>query len=683
MLKFFTRLERTRNWVIIFFAALLVIGMVVAGVYNRAGVATANPFRSREVLARVRGDDVTVADYSLYKKMQEDQYSRFGGQITLAQLGLTPERLLDQTVNNRIAVQEAERRGLLPSEQEVRETITRLFSDAANKFDLKRYKDFVVRNYGGVSLYEQSVRESLAADRLRAFVTAGVQVSEEDVKRDYVRENTSFDLVYVPVTPADVAKKITPSDEELRQFFEEHKTDYRFLEPQRKVRYLFISQEKVGEKLQIPDEDLRREYEQLKPENKMSGVRVQQIVMKVARPELDQEVLGKASALVARIRKDDLTAEEEAFAEAARGNSEDPATAHKGGWLPNPVRRNPNRKPGAPGDAQALVQNVFDWQEGQIGDPLKTGNAYYIFRRGPSIPKTFEEAKNELLVSARNRRSYAAAQQIARRAAERLKATKDFEAVAREFAAEANMSPAEMIKVTPFVKPDDVVPDIGNNQQFHDAIKALEEPGQMGDQLAIPNGFAVPSLVEKREPRIPELDEVKDRVAEAFKNERAKQQLEQAARELASAAGSADALKAAAERLGLTAETEEGYRLGRPLGKAGADPALDAAVFALKAGETTKTPVKVGDNWVVVGATKREDADLAKFGEQRTSLIESALNTRRSQVFDEFITSVRRRLEQEGEVELKSEALAKLEETEAPSAVPRMPPINVPAPAGE
>jgi hypothetical protein len=76
----------------------------------------------------------------------------------------------------------------------------------------------------------------------------------------------------------------------------------------------------------------------------MAGVRVQQIVLKVARPELDQEVLTPATGLVAKIRKEDLTADEEAFAELARGNSEDPATAKEGGWLPNPVKKNPNKK---------------------------------------------------------------------------------------------------------------------------------------------------------------------------------------------------------------------------------------------------------------------------------------------------------------------------------------------------
>ncbi len=100
MLKFFNRLERTRSLIIIFFAALVVIGMVVTGVYNRTGIAVANPFKSREVLAKVNGDEVTVADLALRKKSFE---MRMGGNFTLAQLGMTNQRVLDQLFNDRIA----------------------------------------------------------------------------------------------------------------------------------------------------------------------------------------------------------------------------------------------------------------------------------------------------------------------------------------------------------------------------------------------------------------------------------------------------------------------------------------------------------------------------------------------------------------------------------------------------
>ncbi len=587
--------------------------------------------------------------------------------------------MLDELVRRKIMVGEAERLGLVASPEEVREEIGKAgFKDAAGNFDLKRYREGVTRQYGSVALFENSVREDLAVQKLISFVTAGVQVADLEVQQEYERRNTEFDLTYVPVAAEELAKRVAPSDEELQKYFEEHKTDYRVLEPQKKVRYLYVSQEKVGEKIDIPDEELRKEYDQLKPENKSAGVRVQQIVMKIARPELDQDVLNRATGLVARIRGDskDQTASEAAFADAARGNSEDPATAQNGGWLANPVRKNPNKPD--------ILQNTLDWPEGFVGDPLKTGNAYYIFRRGPSVPKTFEAARQELLVSLRNRRSYSAAAALAQRAAERLKATNgNYPEVAKELAAEANMNPADMLKETPFVKPGDDVPEIGSNPTFEEAIKPLEEPNQIGDRVSIKGGFAVPQLIEKREPPFdPPFAEVRDKVAEALKRERARGQVEQAARDLAANAAKPEDLKAAAEKAGLKVETAEAHKVGAPLGTAGTDAALDAAVYALKAGEITKTPVKIGDTWYVLGATRRKDADIAEFGKQRAQLVEAALAERRNEVFDDYVNTLRNRLEQGGDIEIYKDVLAKLAELEAPPAAipgaPRGLPIQIP-----
>ncbi|HEX8335361.1 MAG TPA: peptidyl-prolyl cis-trans isomerase [Pyrinomonadaceae bacterium] len=684
MLKFFTRMERTRKYVIMFFAFLMVLGLLVAGVYTRPPSVNANPFKSKEVLARVAGDEVTVADYSLLKAKIEGQ---FGGQFSLAQIGMTSDRILDQAVNGRIALLEARRLGFQASDEEVREEIARQFRDpSTGTFDVKRYKDYVVRTFGDVANYERSVRDALAERKLSAFVGASAQVSEAEVLDDYQRQNTEFDLSYVKVSAEDVAKKITPSDEELRQYFDARKTDYRFHEPQKKIRYVFVSQEKVGQKLPIPDEELRKEYEGLKPENKMAGVRVQQIVLKVARPELDQEVLNKATAIVSRIRGEDLTAPEEKFAEQARGNSEDPATAQAGGWLPSPVKRNPNRRPpapGAPANAAELLQNTLEWKEGQVGDPLKTGNAYYIFRRGAAVPKSFEDAKQELLVSLRNRRSYNVAMDIARRANERLKETRDPQKVAQEFAPQANMTPAEMLRETPFIRPGDDVPEVGTSPQFEEKIKGLEEAGAVGEFVGIKNGFAVPQLVEKRDPRIPELDEVRERVAEDFKRTRATEQLEQAARELTAGAGGVEALKAAAAKAGLKAEDEEGFRLGRPLGTAGADPALDAAVYQLKTGEGTKAPVKVGDDWVVVAVKERRDSKPEEFEKQKAELTVRALEERRGQLFEDFLVEARRKLEEKGQLEIYRDALALIDEPDPAAQMPRRPPINIVPPGSE
>jgi len=252
--------------------------------------------------------------------------------------------------------------------------------------------------------------------------------------------------------------------------------------------------------------------------------------------------------------------------------------------------------------------------------------------------------------------------------------------VAQEFAAEANMAPAEMVRETPFVKPQDDVPEIGSSPQFEEAIAPLEEPGQVGKPVGVKNGLAVPVLVEKRDPRVPEFEEVRDKVAERLKVERAEQQLEQTAKDLAAGATTPDALKAAAQRLGLTAETEEGFLAGRPLGKAGAAPALDAALVSLKAGETMKAPVKVGGTWVVAGVASRKDADMAEFEKKRSELLQTALDNRRSEVYDEYLSGARRRLEQEGEIKINKDVLAQVEALEPPAV--QRPSLNFPPVGG-
>src|SRR5206468_5835884 len=308
-------------------------------------------------------------------------------------------------------------------------------------------------------------------------------------------------------------------------------------------------------------------------------------------------------------------------------------------------------------------QKVLDMQPGDITDPIKYKNAYYILRRGDAVPKTFDDAKPELLVSLRNRRGYTIAQKIAQQAQDRLKETKDPQKVAQELAAQAKMTPAEMVRETPFVKPGDDVPNIGSSQQFEDAIAPLNNPNDIGERTGIKNGFAIPLLVEKRDPRIPDLDEVKDRVTKALKAERAKAQLEDKAKELIANAKTPGDLKAAAAKLGLEAKAEANYKLETPLGEAGSSVLLDDPLFAAKTGEVLKTPVFLNQNYLVIGVNSRTEADLTEFAKQRDSLMQSALTERKNQVFDDYLAALQNRMEQDGKITIYKEVLAGMKET--------------------
>ncbi|MEP6636726.1 MAG: peptidyl-prolyl cis-trans isomerase [Acidobacteriota bacterium] len=677
MLKQLGRLERTRSIIIVGFAVLMAASLILFYAPGRTAHYL-EPTKSAEIIAKVGGDEVTVADVALQK---ESIQARYGGQISLAQLGLTNDRILDGLIQKKIVEQESLRLGLAPSEADVAAEIRKQFRDPATgqyvnldpDKDAARYKQVAVSQAGSIERFEQQFRDQLAFRNLKALVTSSVTVSDQEVEDKYKRDKTTLNLTYIFVSPDKLAEKMQVSDDDLRAYYEQHKTDYRIAEQQKNVRYLYINQEKVGQKLQIPDKDLRDEYDKLAPEHKQAGVKVQQVLLKVARQDLDASVEQKAKDLIAKVRGANGQATEQAFAELARGNSEDPATAKNGGFLARPVKKNPNKP-------DALYERAVDMQPGEVFDiPIKYGGNWYILRRGDTVPKTFEEAKQELLVSVRNRRAYAVAAKLAERAQTRLKETKEPNQVARELAAEANMQLSEMVKETGYIKPGDNVPGIGSNQQFEQAIASLNNPNDIGERTGVTGGFAIPMFVDKKEPRIPEFDEVKTQVTAAVKQKRAKEQLEQKAKDIAAAVNDPGGLKTAGENAGYDVATEDDFKVGGTLGKAGASPALDEAIFALKNGEVTKTPIKVGDNWVIAGVTKRTDADLAAFASERDQLTDSLLTERQNQVFEDYLSTVEARMKRDGKIKIYKDVLRAMEEDEPVAAPPQGPQFPIPS----
>jgi len=661
MLKALGRLERTRNIVILLFAILMAVSLVIFYAPGRRSSSGIDPSKNTEVVAKVGSRHITIADIA---RVRENYARMLGNRVNLAQLGGN-KRFLEGLIGRHVIAQEAERLGLGASDAELADKIYKRYADASGKFvGLDRYKEIIVSQYGDVESFEDEIRDEIAQEKLRAFVVASVNVSDAQVEEEYKRRNTSFDVSYIALSADKLAEKIQPSDDELHTYYDSHKTDYRFLEPQKKVSYLFIDTEKVGSTLQIPEADLKTQYDSMQPQFKEAGVKVQQILLKVARKDLDAQVEQKAKDLITKLRGPNGQTSEQTFSEAAKGNSEDPATARNGGFLAKPFKKNPNKPDG-------LYDRTVDMQVGEVSDiPIRYGGNWYILRRGESVQKTFEEAKPELLVSARNSRAYNQAFQLAQKAKKRLEETKDPQKVAQELAGEAHMNAADMVRETAFILPGDDVPNIGSNQQFEQALEPLSNPKDVGEPTGIKGGFAVPMLVEKRDPRIPEFDEVKSKVADSIKHQRAKEQLEQKAKDIAASLTGPDGIKAAGDKEGFDSGAEESFKLGSSLGKAGISTALDDLVYGMKPGDFSKTPIRVEDKWVIVGVTKRYDADQAGFAGQRDTLKQSMISQRQDQVFEDYIAGVQQRMKKDGKIQIYQNVLDQLEE---PSAEPNFP----------
>jgi peptidyl-prolyl cis-trans isomerase D len=652
MLKFFSRLEKTRNFVLLVFGILMVVSLVGWGITSVVS-NDANPngvAGSGETAAKVGSERVTSGEIATLKQGRA--------------ASLPSKYLINSLIGQRIIRLEAARLGLRASDAEVAAEIRKsLKTEDGTVIDQKTYEENAAGQAGSVAAYEQTIRDQISGQKLEAFLTAGVTASEDEVLKDFQRKNTKFDVSYVSVNAAELSQTIKPTDEELKTYFEQNKKNYYINVPQKKIRYIFVNTTKVGEKIPLTDEELKAEFDKIPADKKSRGVEGQQIVLRIPKPEFDAQTLEKANQIAERAKKDGGKITEEAFTELVRGYSEDAVSKANGGKLPNLVRDNPNLQ-NNPNAVLPPTQRLLTMQEGDVTEPIKDGSNYYIFRRGKEVPKTFEDTKKELEVSLRNRKAYAVTAELAQKIDDDLKQTKDIQATAQKFAGQANMSVAEMVRETPFVKPGDNVENIGVSPQFESGIAGLENANDVGEKTPIQNGFAIPLLVEKKPERDAEFDEVKSQIAETVKIEKARNQVEEIAKQIASGAASASALGASATAKGLKAQDQKSYILGSPLGQgpsASTSEALEDAVYALKSGEVTKTPLKVGDNWYVVGVNKREDANMDDFAKQRDTLMQTMVQQKRGGVFTDYLAAVRQKMEQNGDIKIYNDVIEKLD----------------------
>src|SRR5213595_11264 len=166
MLRFFTRLEKTRNFFIFGFAILMVISLVF---WNRNSIGSANAVslaQSDQTVASVSGNKITVGEVV----RQKEQYSQFSrGNSFPAKM------LLQGLIGSRIARVEADRLGLTASDKEVADAIRQqLKKPDGTSVDQATYEMNATEQAGSVAKYEQAVRDDLSYKKLDAFITSGV-----------------------------------------------------------------------------------------------------------------------------------------------------------------------------------------------------------------------------------------------------------------------------------------------------------------------------------------------------------------------------------------------------------------------------------------------------------------------------------------------------------------------------
>ena len=634
------RMRRHRGW-LKWSLGLVVVAMAVFFIpTDSMQPATTVGAAPNEVVADVDGHELTAGDFQQRYLSQIQAYrNQFGGSINdqlLRQLGIE-QQILTQMIDEQVALIEADRNGIRVSDEELAQQIFSIpgLQESGRFIGEERYEQLLQSQNPPMTKgqFEESLRRSMVIDKLRAALTDWMAVSEPDLEREYRQRNEKVKLQVVALTADQFRSQVTVTDADVASHFESRKAEYRVGE-QRKIRYLLLDRDQARQKVAVPATDVQRYYN--------SNIDQYQTAEQVRASHILLNTAGKDEAAV-RKQAETILAQAKAgtdFAELAKKFTEDEASKATGGDL-NFFGRGRM--------VPEFEAAAFTLEPGQISDLVKTQYGFHIIKvveKKPAVTQTLDQVRPQI---EQILTMQIADQQITDRA-QQLDDRIDNPGDLDEAAGELGL----MVQESGLFQRQDPVPGLGAAPQVADAAFQLAD-GAVSDALASPRGPVFIAVVEKKDPYVPPLEEVKDRVREDLIRTRATDLSRQRAGAVAASLKDAKDFAAAAKAQGL--EAKETQLVGREsaLPDIGVSPEVDKVAFVLPAGGVSD-PVQTADGTVIVRVMERDPVTPEEFRIARERFRAELLNERRGQFFTAYMTKAKTRMS----IEVRNDVVRRL-----------------------
>jgi len=592
---------------------------------------------SGDTVAKVEGREISGADFRRTYQAQLQAYrSAYGGNMSdqlLKQLGIE-QQILQQMVDERAALAEAERLGIKVSDEEVRQRIFAMpaFQENGGFIGEARYQQLLrmQRPPMVASEFEDNVRRGLAVEKLRGSLTDWLSVNDKDLEKEYRRRNDKVKLSVVSFTADSFRTQVNASDAEVTSYFEAHKNDFKIPE-KRKIRYLLIDVEALRAKTVVPAADIEREYSNNSEQyTTPEQVRASHILLKTEGKD-DAAVKAKAEALLKQARGG------ADFADLARKNSEDEASAKNGGDLDYFGRGRM---------VPEFDQAVFAMQPGAISDLVKTQYGYHIIKlvdKKNATTRSLAEVRQQLTDQLAYQRAQAQAADLAQNLEKQIAKPADLDKVAK--------AQGLTVQESGFFARDEPILGLGPSPEA--ANKAFEmKPNDVSGPLRASRGFVFETLVAKQDPRDAKIDEVKDRVREEVVKQKARDLSKQKAAELAAKLKSAPDFEKAAKAGGVEAKTTELITQDSPIPDLGVAPAVEDAAFKLAVGAVSD-PIATDNGTAVIKVVEKKEVTPEEWTSSKDRFREELLTDRRNRFFSAYMVKAKQKLK----IEVNREAL--------------------------
>jgi peptidyl-prolyl cis-trans isomerase D len=609
---------------------------------NAVAEVNGTPINKRTLDARVRQ----------YRQRMSEQRPELDS--SMLEEFINPSMVLQGLVNNQLIYSYAQDASMAVADQQTAQRIrnSETFQNEQGEFSRERFER-MVRNAGmNPSAYMNNLRRDILGNQVRS----GIQDTAFALPRELATQRRlgeqTRDLRYLVTRPDSLVEGYRVEEATVREYYENNSDE--FMRPPRfQLAWVELTPKQYKDRINITEDEIRQEYEARKQTGSLQpgsaqGRQAAHILLKTGDQRGEEAALSRAMKLRQRIVGDGTS-----FAEAARRNSEDAATADQGGDLGRVGR----------GDLpDSMTEALFALQPGAVSEPVVTDSGVHLVKRvqgdqGGETPG-FEEKRDEIAESLREGKVKALLSEEASRLDQLAYEHTDLKTPAEKLDLE--------IRTTGWFTLEN--PEgIATNPAVREAMqtKEVRQEGQNSKLLELGDQRRAVIRLAGQKPEEPRpLTEVADRIRQKIKRERARAELDERADRARQALEQDQSLEGIAADLDLVARTAKNVKRGarQPEAK------LVQEAFAMpRPGEGVSGPelVRLADGGLaVLTVTEVTDGDPAGLSEQQQR---QALGQLGQQNGRQSLRSLIAWLRAEGEVDIKEGELKDVSESEAPS----------------
>jgi len=589
-------------------------------VWGKGSITGGDP----NAVATVNDEEIPLDRYQrLYRSYVEFYRQLYKDRFTpevVERLGIS-QQVLNDLVRETLILQRANAEGIRVGDEELRAQIQaiRVFQENG-RFSRERYLSTLNRAKIDPATFEVEQRRELIRRKMEAIIKEGIKVSDMELKQAYEFRREKVRAAWAQVEIPPLMAGVSVTDPELEDFLK--RNPLQFQEPERRrVQYVVVSPKAFVKR--VTDAEVQAYYKEHAAEfERPRRVKVAHVLVRVP-PVGGSEAEEKAKAKVGETIKRARAGED--FAKLAREISEDAATAGAGGEIGTVAR----------GElVPAFEQAAFGLKKGEVSrEPVRTPFGYHAIKVldiQEAGKRPLKEAAGQIREKLESEKSDRAALTKAEELKDALGGASDFPAAARQRGLEPK---------TALLARGDALEGVGRLQPVEEAVFSLALGG-VTPPLKTSSGYVVAKVVESVPATVPAFGEIKGKVAEAFKRQKAEALALVRAKELAAAAERGEDLLTLAKKQGFPSSDTGFFSRSEPapdrrLPGEGMRVALQLAVG--RVAEPVTTPLGI----FVIKTLERRPPDPAGFEKDREELLQQVLAQKKDQAWESWVRRLR------------------------------------------